>query len=354
MVYDGNASGLVLFGGTLSSGDSLGTWTFNGNWSTVSTNQSPGGEYLPMMTTLPNGSVVLAAPQNNTIPTSALDLWELSASGWVPIGTLHMPSSRASALMTYDSSDGYALLFGGRAYSTGSGPSLNDVWSLDSLTARFGSFPLTGVAPWAVAPTATVTGGVDHSGGSSTVSYIWSFGDGGTSVAAAPRQTYGADGQFPVALVVRDGFGLSVSLGTNVSVGFGLAIGYHVVANESLTFVFSASTANATAPLTFVWSYGDGSAPDVTAAPTHTFPAAGTYTVEARVGDASHETTFANQTVTANATPAPKTNSSSGGGGNAPNGFPVAEYGALAGAIAIGAVVGLVVGRRRAGPPDGS
>lgn len=351
MVYDANTSVLVLFGGTLSSGDSLGTWAFNGDWSSVSTAQSPGGEYLPMMTTLPNGSVVLAAPQNSTVPSSPLDLWELGASGWVPIATLHMPSSRASALMTFDSTDGYPLLFGGRDYSTGTGTSLNDVWALDSLTGRFGSFPLSGVAPWAFAPTASLFGGVVNPDGTSSVSYLWSFGDGGTSAAAAPQHTYGADGPFPVILVLRDGFGLSVSISTNVSVGFHLTIGYHAVNNESLTFAFSVTTANATAPLSFVWSFGDGTS-DVTAAPTHTFPAAGAYTVEARVGDANHETTWANQTVTANATPAPKTNATSSGSGSA--GLPVAEFGALAGAIAIGAVVGLVVGRRRAGPPDGT
>ncbi|MCI4324338.1 MAG: PKD domain-containing protein [Thermoplasmata archaeon] len=353
MAYDASVSSLVLFGGSSGGSDVLGTWTFNGSWSELPIASSPGGEYLPLLTTLPNGTVLLGTGLNHTSSSAPVNLWELNGSGWIPIPAPNGPGPREGSAMTYDSTDGYPLLFGGRSVTGGvGGASLNDSWALDTLTGQLLPAAWSGVAPFTIHPTATVFGGARASDGTSTVTYLWSFGDGGTSTSAAPTHTYANAGRVPLDLALRDGFGLAISLRTNVSVDFRVTIIVAASTNNTLTFGFSASTANATAPLSYEWSFGDASSVSVAATPNHTYAAAGTYTVEVQVQDADGISAWANQSVVASVptqhSTTPGQNSSS------PASTPILEYAALAGvAVVAVAGVGVVLLRRRSKPPSG-
>ncbi|HEV8049257.1 MAG TPA: PKD domain-containing protein, partial [Thermoplasmata archaeon] len=271
MAYDANSSRLVLFGGSLASSDSAATWTFNGNWSRLTVPAGPDGRYLPAMTTLPNGSVFLSGGLNHSEPNPVVDAWELAGGGWVPIAAGMGPNGRVSSALIYDSTDGYVLFFGGRNDSAGTGrQSLNDTWAFDTLNAGLVPFPASGIAPFTVAPTATLVGGARSADGSSNVTYLWNFGDGTTSLASAPRHTYNLAGARLLALNLRDALGLSVSLSTTVTVGFVLNLSVLPLGHPELTYTFSASPMNATSPVSLSWHFGDGATSTLTT-PTHTY-----------------------------------------------------------------------------------
>ena len=79
-------------------------------------------------------------------------------------------------------------------------------------TAEFSATPLSGSAPLAVSFT-------DESTGAPT-SWLWTFGDGGTSSAQDPAHTYTAPGLYSVTLEVSNGSGNAQITKTNlISVG---------------------------------------------------------------------------------------------------------------------------------------
>jgi len=76
--------------------------------------------------------------------------------------------------------------------------------------------PVSGAAPLEVAFTAV---GTDVDG--DTLSYSWTFGDGGTSVEQNPNHTYGSDGSYTAAVTVSDGRGGSASDSVAITVQTG-------------------------------------------------------------------------------------------------------------------------------------
>jgi hypothetical protein len=353
MTYDANTSSLVLYGGALSSGDSSATWSFNGDWTPLHIPGSPGGQYLPMMAQLPNGTVLLATDSNANSSSAPIIVWELSGTGWTPIATTQGPGSRVGGGMTFDSTDGYPLLFGGRLPAEDAGgPSLNDTWAFDTLTGRILPASPRGIAPFALNLSASTVGGTRHSNGSSSLTYLWSLGDGTTSTASSPTHTYDVTGILPIDLVLRDGFGLSLSLAANVSVGFLLTLTVTNVDNLSLEYQFMAAAPYSASPLSYLWSFGDGTPASFTPEPTHNYSAPGSYTVELQAKDRNGAIAWANDTFTASATPLPSRtpgpNTSSGPGTTF---HSIEEYGAVGAVIVVVVVAGVLLWRRRAGPP---
>jgi PKD repeat protein len=134
------------------------------------------------------------------------------------------------------------------------------------------------------------TGSVDPDGGALT--YAWSFGDGGTSTAATPSHVYAAAGTFTVRLVVTDDEGL-VSAADVTTAAVAPANGVPVAdANGpyagkvgfAIAFDGSGSSDPEGAPLTYAWSFGDGSTA-TGVAPSHTYANAGDYAVTLTVSD---------------------------------------------------------------------
>ena len=141
-------------------------------------------------------------------------------------------------------------------------------------TASFTSSTTSGTAPLAVSFTDTSSG--------SPTSWAWSFGDGGSSTSRNPSHTFTAAGSYTVTLTASNAGGPSSSSTT-------------VVVTDPVvtppTASFTSSTTSGTAPLavsftdtssgsptSWAWSFGDGGS-STSRNPSHTFTAAGSYTV---------------------------------------------------------------------------
>ncbi|MFZ5906076.1 MAG: PKD domain-containing protein [Nitrospirota bacterium] len=140
--------------------------------------------------------------------------------------------------------------------------------------ANFSGSPTSGTAPLTVNFTDTSTGG--------PTSWSWNFGDGGTSVLQNPSHTYNAAGTYTVSLTATNAYGSDSETKT----------GYiTVTAPVAPTANFTGSPTSGTAPLTvnftdtstggptsWSWNFGDGGT-SALQNPSHTYNAAGTYTV---------------------------------------------------------------------------
>ncbi len=146
--------------------------------------------------------------------------------------------------------------------------------------------PYSGAPGTAIAFTGTSS--TDPQG--ETLTYSWSFGDGGTGSSANPQHTYTTAGTYSVKLTVTDTSNLSGSATTQATVGTppvanlgGPYTGYY---NTPLTFNGSGSSDPQGESLTYSWNFGDGGTSS-SANPQHTYAAAGTYTVTLTVTDIS-------------------------------------------------------------------
>jgi PKD repeat protein len=129
----------------------------------------------------------------------------------------------------------------------------------------------------------------------------WDLGDGATSSAASPVHTYAADGSYTAALTVADEAGLDDRASSEIQ-----------VVNAPPTAAFTSSCTNLTCEFTDTstdvegavsertWDFGDGTA-DPTAAPSHTYAAAGDHvvTLTVRDGDGAEDAEVRTLTVSA-------------------------------------------------------
>jgi PKD repeat protein len=142
------------------------------------------------------------------------------------------------------------------------------------LAADFSGSPTSGCASLAVSFT-------DLSTGSGIDGWSWDFGDGGSSTSQNPSHTYSNPGTYTVSLTVS-----SSSQGCNdtrtrnsyITVDGGPTAGFvgsPTSGTEPLTVDFTNQSSNATS---YSWDFGDGGSSTATN-PSHTYDAAGTYTV---------------------------------------------------------------------------
>ncbi len=141
--------------------------------------------------------------------------------------------------------------------------------------------------------------------------FSWSFGDGATGTGASPSHAYSAPGTYTVKMTARDT--LTNSL---------LTVEHAVLVNDvpSASFTSSPNPGTAGGPVGFngsassdpdgsivsyAWSFGDGTTGSG-ATPTHTYGAAGGYSVTLTVTDIAGLTASATHTVTVE--PAPSSN----------------------------------------------
>jgi PKD repeat protein len=137
-----------------------------------------------------------------------------------------------------------------------------------------------------------------------TITFAWNFGDGNSATGMMPTHTYASAGDFEVSLVVNDGQADSDPAITSAAIT-APPVNLAPVANpggpyagapgEIITFDGSASADPNDDPLTYSWDFGDG-ATGTGVAPTHSYAAAGTYTVSLVVNDTLLDSAIATTT----------------------------------------------------------
>jgi len=138
------------------------------------------------------------------------------------------------------------------------------------LTASFTYSPASPATGQAVQFTDTSTGG--------PTSWQWNFGDGGTSTVQNPSHAFATTGSYTVALIATNNSG-SQSVNRTVTVVPALTASFSFspaspAAGQAVQFT---DTSTGT-PTSWQWNFGDGTSSTVQN-PSHTFAAAGSYTV---------------------------------------------------------------------------
>ncbi|MEM0995994.1 MAG: PKD domain-containing protein [Bacteroidota bacterium] len=111
--------------------------------------------------------------------------------------------------------------------------------------------------------------------GFGTISYGWSFGDGGSSAAASPTHTYSAPGTYTVCLIASSVCGTSTFCDT-VTVSC-LAPSVNFSSSTNLLSANFSGQASGQGPLVYAWDFGDGNT-GAGVGPAHTYATSGTYT----------------------------------------------------------------------------
>ena len=175
--------------------------------------------------------------------------------------------------------------------------------------AAVAATPTSGHAPLHVVFDSTGT----HDPDGSIASYAWNFGDSTAPDATAnPSHTYTVVGPHVATLTVTDNQGATNSASVTITVG----------ANDAPIASFTATPTTGKEPLTVVfdsalshdpdgsiasysWNFGDATALDTTAGPSHVYAVAGSYTAVLTVTDNGGATGTASVpiTVTANQSP---------------------------------------------------
>lgn len=159
LAYDAADTEMILFGGLNGSGVALGdTWVFtlHTGWnpghscgSSCPTARADGGLSSINLGVSPGGVVLFGGEGSSGSLLG--DTWYYSNAvtpnpGWTQLVVSRHPSARTGAAIAYDQSDGWALLFGGRASS---GP-LQDTWELSGTS--YGTLNWQALSPAAPPP----------------------------------------------------------------------------------------------------------------------------------------------------------------------------------------------------------
>ena len=135
--------------------------------------------------------------------------------------------------------------------------------------------------------TSTSTAGV-----AGAMTYIWNFGDGGSSTATTPTHSFSAPGYYNITLAATNAQGCQSSLTkagyihvfTPAVPSFTANATYNCKAPAAVTFT---NTTTGTGPFSYSWYFGDGGTSPATS-PTHNYATPGTYTVKLVVTDGNN------------------------------------------------------------------
>jgi PKD repeat protein len=323
-VWDAADHYALLFGGRDSYVDFNDTWAFNGTaWSQIITTSSPPPETSGRAAyDVAAGEVWMYGGYSIMpgAPSWYNASWTYLAGIWTNITanvTGAPPNPHAVTYASYDSTDGYVLLYGGNG--TGSAPACNlpgNTWKYSAgvytnLTASVGVAPPVSSGTRMMADDPSI-GGVLLYGG-------W---DGGSCPYGNETWVYRGGAWFDEHLLygpgplwdgqmAGPGSDGSVLLfgGTNVPFSsyystltwnFTPALSDSIVGSLEGVVPFTVrltSTTVGVGPFTYVWSWGDGSAPNTTANASHVYSATGDFNVSLQIEDPAGRNASTNATV---------------------------------------------------------
>jgi PKD repeat protein len=131
-----------------------------------------------------------------------------------------------------------------------------------------------------------------------TLSYAWSFGDGGTSFLQNPSHTYTTAGTYTATVTVSDGRGgsdtdtVAVTVGNRTPSVVLTATPTSGKAPLTVTFTASGSDPDGDA-LTYRYDFGDGTKPATGASVSHRYTKPGTFIAKVTVTDSGGATSTA-------------------------------------------------------------
>jgi PKD repeat protein len=143
-----------------------------------------------------------------------------------------------------------------------------------------------------------------------TLTYSWNFGNGRTGSGPVPTHTYTSANTYTVTLTVRDEYGLTGTTTRTVTIAEPAGnVAPTPVINQPAcaALVCNISGVGSADPNTgdtfgYLWNFGDGTPTSTSSAMSHTFPAAGSYTVTLTVTDGWGRAATTTRQVTVTAT----------------------------------------------------
>ncbi len=129
------------------------------------------------------------------------------------------------------------------------------------------------------------------SGGIAPVTCAWSFGDSASGTGCSTNHAYNTAGNFTAIVTVKDSLGVAISESIVVKITVAsqctVSLAFSPATPEATSPVtFTATATNCSAPVSFMWSYGDGSAgTGITS--THIYSTSGTFIIIVTATDSS-------------------------------------------------------------------
>ena len=294
--------GYVLFFAsyTSSNGATVGnyTWSFaGGHWTniTATAGAAPPPRINPAMTyDSSTGSVLLFGGETNSSSAhngceciGLNDTWSFENGTWHKLPLTTAPPTRDYGAVADDIVDSGAILFGGESLS--SSTPLNDTWILGT------SPPIAGltirVNPATPSPGFPASFSASFRGGVGSYTYSWRFGDGDSSSLANPSHVFATDGHYLAVLWVNDSAGHSEQVSLEVDVYLPLNVSTlrvspnPAVIGQPVNFTVAAS--GGTPPYTYAWTFGDGGVGGNLSNITHVYTTNGPFQAEVTVTDAA-------------------------------------------------------------------
>ena len=135
-----------------------------------------------------------------------------------------------------------------------------------------------------------------------TLTYIWDFGDEGTSTDQSPTHEYAANDTYTVILTVSDGTDTDTKEQEIIVGNIAPTAGFTYVATYlSVEFTDTSTDPNEGDTLTYAWDFGDDTGTNTTSGPITYEYAAGTYTVNLTVTDSYELTNTYSEEITVTA-----------------------------------------------------